>query len=119
MYETKTVTLEMPADADAFERGQTAMFIRESWVIGDIAAKAPDLKYATATLPRGSIGAPVNLYVSGRWRQGRSRLGLRDGRQRAGESALAARQCRLAAEPAGLDYSAILAAKPAFAAFVN
>ena len=54
----------MPADADAFEREQTAMFIRESWVIGDIAAKAPDLNYATAPLPRGAIGLPVNLYVS-------------------------------------------------------
>ena len=57
----KTVTVEMPADAEAFEREQTAMFIRESWVIGDIANKAPDLTYATATLPRGSIVAPVNL----------------------------------------------------------
>ena len=55
----------MPADADAFERKQTAMFIRESWVIGDIAKKAPDLKYATAPLPRGSIVATVNLWVPG------------------------------------------------------
>ncbi|MCR8724574.1 ABC transporter substrate-binding protein [Frigidibacter sp. ROC022] len=61
----KTVTVEMPADAEAFERGQTAMFIRESWVIGDIAAKAPDLKYATAPLPVGSIALPGNLYVAG------------------------------------------------------
>jgi multiple sugar transport system substrate-binding protein len=60
----KTVTPEMPADAEAFERGQTAMFIRESWVIGDIAAKAPDLNYATAPLPRGSIALPTNLYVN-------------------------------------------------------
>ena len=60
----KTVTQEMPADAEAFERGQTAMFIRESWVISDIAAKAPDLNYATAPLPVGSIGIPTNLYVS-------------------------------------------------------
>lgn len=64
LYGKKTVTVEMPADADAFERGQTAMFIRESWVIGDIASKAPDLKYATATLPVGTIALPVNLYVS-------------------------------------------------------
>ena len=51
-----------PADADAFERGQTAMFIRESWVIGDIATKAPDLKYATMPLPMGSIVAPVHSH---------------------------------------------------------
>ncbi|WP_113156730.1 extracellular solute-binding protein [Nitratireductor sp. OM-1] len=60
----KTVTPEMPADAEAFERGQTAMFIRESWVIADIAAKSPDLNYATAPLPVGSIALPANLYVN-------------------------------------------------------
>lgn len=65
VHKLKNVTVEMPADAEAFERGQTAMFIRESWVIGDIKAKAPDLKYATAPLPVGSIALPANLYVAG------------------------------------------------------
>ena len=37
------------------------MFIRESWVIGDIASKAPNLAYATAPLPRGSIALPTNF----------------------------------------------------------
>lgn len=64
LYTLDTVTPEMPADAEAFQRGQTAMFIRESWVIGDIAARAPDLNYATAPLPVGSIALPVNLYVN-------------------------------------------------------
>lgn len=65
LYDKRTVTIEMPSDAEAFEREQTAMFIRESWVIGDIAAKSPDLEYATAPLPVGSIALPVNLYVAG------------------------------------------------------
>ncbi len=64
VHTLKTVTIEMPADAEAFERGQTAMFIRESWVIGDIKQKAPNLKYATAPLPRGSIALVTNLYVT-------------------------------------------------------
>jgi multiple sugar transport system substrate-binding protein len=64
VHVNRTVTLEAPADADAFQRGQTAMFIRESWVIGDTAAKAPDLNYATANLPYGAIALPANLYVS-------------------------------------------------------
>ena len=64
VHTLKTVTPELPADAEAFEREQTAMFIRESWVIGDIAAKAPDLTYATAPLPTGSIALPAQLYVS-------------------------------------------------------
>lgn len=65
VYTKRTVTIEMPSDAEAFQREQTAMFIRESWVIGDIAAKAPSLDYATAPLPVGSIALPVNLYVAG------------------------------------------------------
>jgi len=64
VHEADNVSVEMPADAEAFQRGQTAMFIRESWVIGDTAAKAPDLPYATAPLPVGSIALPANLYVS-------------------------------------------------------
>jgi multiple sugar transport system substrate-binding protein len=64
LFGAKTVTMEMPADAEAFQRGQTAMFIRESWVIGDTASKAPDLNYATAPLPEGSIALAVNLYAS-------------------------------------------------------
>jgi multiple sugar transport system substrate-binding protein len=64
VYTLNNLSVEMPADAEAFERGQTAMFIRESWVIGDIAAKSPDLNYATAALPVGSIALPANLYVS-------------------------------------------------------
>ncbi len=60
----KVVTPELKGDAEGFELGTTAMFIRESWVIGDIASKAPDLPYATALLPRGTIALPVNLYVT-------------------------------------------------------
>ena len=119
LFTTKTVSVEMPADADAFQRQQTAMFIRESWVIGDIAAKAPDLNYATATLPRGTIISQGNLYVTGD-----------------GPEAEAAWQFALATQKPenllwmldnvgwlpnrlGLDYSAILAAKPGLAAFVE
>lgn len=58
------VTPELRGDAEGFELGTTAMFIRESWVIGDIASKAPDLPYATALLPRGTIALPVNLYIT-------------------------------------------------------
>lgn len=57
----KVVTPELKGDAEGFELGTTAMFIRESWVIGDIAEKAPDLPYATALLPHGTISLPVNL----------------------------------------------------------
>jgi len=63
VHTKRTCQIDSPADAEAFQRGQTAMFIRESWVIGDTAKKAPDLKYATAPLPVGTIVAPVFLYT--------------------------------------------------------
>ncbi|MBB6484780.1 ABC transporter substrate-binding protein [Rhizobium lusitanum] len=63
LFVAKTVSPQMKADAEAFELGQTAMFIRESWVIGDIAKKAPNLKYATAPLPTGSLVVPASLFV--------------------------------------------------------
>lgn len=120
VHKAKTVTPEMPADADAFERGQTAMFIRESWVIADIAKKAPNLNYATAPLPTGSIGLPANLYVSAK----------------SSADAEAAWAFALAAnEPdnlvwllknvgwlpnrSGVDYSSVTSTTPAFAAFVD
>jgi multiple sugar transport system substrate-binding protein len=62
----KNCALDSPADAEAFQRGQTAMFIRESWVIGDIAKKAPNLKYSTALLPTGTIVVPVQMYTPAR-----------------------------------------------------
>ncbi|MEO1226976.1 MAG: extracellular solute-binding protein [Pseudomonadota bacterium] len=120
LYTLDTVTPEMPADAEAFEREQTAMFIRESWVIGDIAARAPDLNYATAPLPVGSIALPVNLYVN----------------EADGDGADAAWAFAMAAnEPDNLvwllenvgwlpnrinvDYSSVTEAIPAFSAFVD
>ena len=117
IYVTKTVTPEMPADADAFQRGQTAMFIRESWVIGDIAKKAPDLNYATAPLPRGSIGLPSNLYVVG------------DDAAIGWEFAMAANSPENLAwllenvgwlpNRSGVDFSNVTSKQPAFAAFVD
>lgn len=116
VFTKKTVAVEMPADAEAFERGQTAMFIRESWVISDIAQKAPDLKYATAPLPAGSIALPANLYVKG-------------DSQAAWDFTLAANtpenlvwlldNVGWLPNRSGVDYSSVTSAKPAFAAFVD
>ncbi|MBB3962820.1 MULTISPECIES: extracellular solute-binding protein [Rhizobium] len=119
IFTDNTVTPEMPADADAFERGQTAMFIRESWVIGDIAKKAPNLKYATAPLPTGSIALPTNLYV----------VGEGDGAKLGWEFAKAAnspenlvwllQNVGWLPNRAGVDYSSVTSKQPAFAAFVD
>jgi multiple sugar transport system substrate-binding protein len=115
----KTVLPEMKADAEAFELGQTAMFIRESWVIGDIAKKAPNLKYATAPLPKGTLMVPVDLYVP----------------TKGPKSQIAWDFVQKASEPEnllwllentawvpnrkGLDYTAVLAKVPQLAAFAT
>lgn len=116
----KTVTVDMPADAAAFQRGQTAMFIRESWVIGDTEKKAPDLNYDTALLPRGSIALPVNLYVSG---------GSDEAQEAAWAFAIEANKPEnliwmldnvgWLPNRVGVDYSEVIAAKPQFSAFVD
>lgn len=116
----KTVTADMPADSAAFQREQTAMFIRESWVIGDTAKKAPELNYKTALLPRGSIALPVNLYVAG---------GSDEAQQAAWDFAIAANQPEHLVwmldnvgwlpNRGGVDYSGVVSAKPQFSAFVD
>jgi multiple sugar transport system substrate-binding protein len=116
----KTVTVEMPADSAAFQREQTAMFIRESWVIGDTAKKAPNLNYKTALLPRGSIALPVNLYVSG---------GSKKAQTAAWDFAIEANKPEhliwmldnvgWLPNRLGVDYSAVVKAKPQFSAFVD
>jgi len=68
LYATPADSFDLKHDAEAFELAQTAMFERESWVVGDIAQHAPSLQYMTAPMPRakrwGTIFNPVNLYVS-------------------------------------------------------
>lgn len=51
-------------DAEAFELGLAAMFVRESWVVGDIEKKAPNLHYATARMPSAAISGGEMLFVS-------------------------------------------------------
>ena len=64
LYRDKTCNAEIKSDAAGFEAEATAMLIRESWVIGDIAEKAPDLPYDTAPLPYATIGVANNFYVT-------------------------------------------------------
>ncbi|HEU4571377.1 MAG TPA: extracellular solute-binding protein, partial [Candidatus Limnocylindrales bacterium] len=52
-------------DAQAFETKAAAMFVRESWVNGEIAQKAPDLvgHYASAPMPVASISQTESMFV--------------------------------------------------------
>ena len=119
IHKTKTVSPEMPADAEAFERGQTAMFIRESWVIGDIAKKAPNLAYATAPLPRGSMSVPVNLYVSAKGAEAEAGWAFAMAADEPDNQLWMLKNVGWLPNRAGLDTSAITGSVPAFGAFVN
>ena len=52
-------------DAKAFETRQTSQFLRESWVINEIATTAPDLvgHYATISPPVGDILTTESIFV--------------------------------------------------------
>jgi multiple sugar transport system substrate-binding protein len=119
VHKAKTVSPEMPADAEAFERGQTAMFIRESWVIGDIAKKAPKLSYATAPLPRGSMSVPVNLYVSAKGAEAEAAWAFSLAAAEPDNQIWMLKNVGWLPSRAAIDYSAVTAAVPAFAAFVQ
>jgi multiple sugar transport system substrate-binding protein len=119
IHKTKTVSPEMPADAEAFERGQTAMFIRESWVIGDIAKKAPKLNYATAPLPRGSMSVPVNLYVSAKGAEAEAAWAFAQAAAEPDNQVWMLKNVGWLPNRANVDYSGVTTAVPAFAAFVD
>lgn len=57
--------LNIDSDAKAFETKQTAQFLRESWVIPEIAAQAPDLvgHYSTIAPPVGDILTTESMFV--------------------------------------------------------
>jgi multiple sugar transport system substrate-binding protein len=59
------VNHNIDADAAAFETHQTSQFLRESWVINEIATTAPDLvgHYATVSPPVGDILTTESMFV--------------------------------------------------------
>lgn len=68
LYKYKTDDPKVKHDTDAFQTGATAMYARESNVIGDTAKKAPNLKYSTVPMPKGTrwgdLSSPIGFYVT-------------------------------------------------------
>jgi multiple sugar transport system substrate-binding protein len=68
VYKLKTDDPKVKHDTDAFQTGATAMYARESNVVGDTAKKAPNLKYSTAPMPKGvrwgDLASPIGLYTT-------------------------------------------------------
>jgi len=65
MLRDGVTTLTIDADAKAFETEQTAQFLRESWVIPEIASVAPGLvgRYATVAPPNADILTVESMFV--------------------------------------------------------
>ncbi len=55
---------KIASDSQAFEQQKTAMFVRESWVIGDIAKNAPTLNYGAVQMPTTSLHSPEAMFVA-------------------------------------------------------
>jgi len=64
VHKYKTDDPKIKHDAEAFELEQAAFFVRESWVIGDIQKKAPNLEYMTAPLPSANVIGMSDFYVT-------------------------------------------------------
>jgi len=68
LYKYNVDGYEVKHDAEAFALGATAMFTRESWVVGYINEHAPNLNYDAAILPEyrrwGTNINPENTYVT-------------------------------------------------------
>ena len=68
LYKWKTDSHDIKHDAEAFELGIGCMFQRETWVVGDIAKKAPNLNYGTMPLPKDTdwkyLRNSFSLYVA-------------------------------------------------------
>jgi multiple sugar transport system substrate-binding protein len=123
VYVDKWDSPKIKHDAEAFELEQTAMFFRESWVIGDIAQKAPNLHYSTAPVPAdarwGRITSLENLYVSKSCKNPKVawdfiQFLVNDANQQWMLDNVGWLPSRL-----DVDFSAILARKPQFKAFVE
>ena len=58
----------MKHDSDAFVTDTTAMFMRESWVIGEVKSKNPKLDYGVVPMPgwkrHDTLAQPWSVYMS-------------------------------------------------------
>jgi multiple sugar transport system substrate-binding protein len=68
VYTNHVVDQKVKSDAEAFETEQTAMLLRESWVVAEIATKNPKLNYGVAPMPRDvkwdTLSQPSGVYVA-------------------------------------------------------
>jgi len=69
VHKHKVDSLDFKSDAEAFGLGMTAMFQRESWVVGYMAKNAPKINYGVFMVPKGpggwgTVGNTMGLSIS-------------------------------------------------------
>ncbi len=68
LYKYKIDDPQVKHDSDAFVTGTTAMFMRESWVIGEVKSKNPKLDYGVVPMPawkrHDTLAQPWSVYMS-------------------------------------------------------
>lgn len=62
LYRYGVDSLDVKHDAEAFALQQTAMFVRESWVVGYLKDHAPNVHYGIAQLPRHTVSGERATY---------------------------------------------------------
>ena len=68
LHKYKVDDPQVKHDSDAFVTDTTAMFLRESWVIGEVKSKNPNLNYGVAPMPgwrrHDTLSQPWAIYMS-------------------------------------------------------
>ncbi len=68
LYKYKVDDPQVKHDSDAFVTDTTAMFMRESWVIGEVKSKNPKLDYGVVPMPawkrQDTLAQPWSVYMS-------------------------------------------------------
>lgn len=68
LYKYKVDDPQVKHDSDAFVTDTTAMFLRESWVVGEVKAKSPKLDYGVLPMPAwrrsATLAQPWAVYMS-------------------------------------------------------
>lgn len=113
---------EVRHDSDAFVTEMTAMFLRESWVIGEIKAKNPGLNYGVAPMPAEerweTLAQPWCIYMS---LEGAEREEVRELMKFMASAEAAPMLIELSGwiPEREFDYAALLAETPQYEVFVN
>jgi multiple sugar transport system substrate-binding protein len=124
LYKHKYDTPNLKADAEGFQLEQHAMFQRETWVIGDIAKKAPNLQYDSFQIPTdkrsGLLVGASNLYITGAAKDPKLAWEFIQESQKQEHLLLMLDEIGwVPLREKGFDPSSVIAKKPAFKAFLT